>query len=98
MLESSVVPPSLGRGCGKVNDIPRCLVMLLHDDFLKLDLGLGCVVEGTEVEFEFGLEQLPIAEPSWLRNKFAEDGRFTILECHASKVGDGLIGPWQSLS
>jgi hypothetical protein len=65
--------------------------MLLHDDFFKLDLGLGYVVERTEAEFEVGLEQLPIAEPSGLKNKFAEDGRFTILECHASKIGCGIL-------
>jgi hypothetical protein len=63
MSECSVVPPGLGRGCGKVNEIPCCFVMLLHDDFFELDLGLGCVVERTEVEFKFGLEQIPIAEP-----------------------------------
>jgi hypothetical protein len=91
MSECSVVPPRSGRGHGKVNEIPHCFVMLLHDDFFKLNLGLGCGVERTEVEFKLGLEQVPIAEPSGLGNKFAEDGRFAILECRASKVGDGVL-------
>jgi hypothetical protein len=91
MSERSVVPPGSGRGCGKVNEIPFCLVMLLHDYFFKFDLGLGCVVERSEVEFEFGLEQFPIAEPSRLRLKFAENGGLAILECRASKVRDGVL-------
>jgi hypothetical protein len=40
---------------------------------------LGCIVERTKVEFEFSLEQLPIAEPSRLGMKLAKDGRLAIL-------------------
>jgi hypothetical protein len=53
---------------------------------LELDLGLGCIIERTEVEFKFSLEEFPISEPSRLGLKLAEDGRLTILECCASKV------------
>jgi hypothetical protein len=65
--------------------------MLLHDDFFELDLSLGCVVERTEVEFDFSLEQISIAEPGRLGLNLAEDGGLAILECHASKVGDGVL-------
>jgi hypothetical protein len=81
MSECSVIPPSSGRGCGKVSEIPHCLVMLLHDNFFELDLSLGCVVERTELEFELGLEQIPITKPSRLGVKFAEDGGLAVLEC-----------------
>ena len=91
MSERSVVPPSSGRGCGKVNEIPCCFVMLLHDDFFELDLGLGCVVEMTEVEFEFGLEQVPVAESRRLGLNFAENGGLAIHECCTSKVRDGVL-------
>jgi hypothetical protein len=74
MSDCSVVPPSSGRGCGKVNEIPCCRVVLLHDYFFKLDLGLGSVVERTKVEF-VTLEQLPIAKPSRLGMKFTKNGR-----------------------
>jgi hypothetical protein len=91
MSECSVIPPGSGRHCGKVNEIPRCFVMLLHDDFFELDLGLGCVVERTEVEFEFRLEQIPIAEPRRLGLNFAEDGGLAIHECCTSKVRNGVL-------
>jgi hypothetical protein len=91
MLERSVVPPISGRGSGKVNEIPRCLMMLLHDDFLELDFGLGCVVEITKVEFEFGLEQIPIGEPGRLGLDLAEDDGLAILKCRFSKVRDGIL-------
>jgi hypothetical protein len=91
MSKRSVVPPGLGRGCGKVNEIPRCFVVLLQDDFLELDLSLGCIVERTEVEFEFGLEQIPVAEPRRLRPNFAENGGLAIHECCTSEVRDGIL-------
>jgi hypothetical protein len=66
-------------------------VVLLHDNFFELDLGLGCVVERTEVEFEFGLEQVPVAEPRRLGLNFAENGGLAIHECCTSKVRDGVL-------
>jgi hypothetical protein len=91
MSECSVVPPSSGRGSGKVNEIPRCFAVLLHDNFFELDLGLGCIVERTEVEFEFGLGQIPVAEPGRLGLNLAKNGGLAILKCHFSKVRDGIL-------
>jgi hypothetical protein len=66
-------------------------VVLLHDYFFELDLGLGCIVERTKVEFEFGLEQVPVAEARRLRLNFAENGGLAIPECCTSKVWDCVL-------
>jgi hypothetical protein len=49
------------------------------------------VVENTEVEFEFSLEQIPIAEPGRLGLNLAEDGGLAILKCRFSKIRDGVL-------
>jgi hypothetical protein len=57
----------------------------------SISAGLGCVVERTKFEFEFGLEQIPIAEPGRLGLNLAEDGGLAILKCHFSKIRDGIL-------
>jgi hypothetical protein len=56
---------------------------------LELDLGLGCIIERTEVEFKFSLEEFPISEPGKLQYWSAVPVRYSKRGC---------TGPWQNLS
>ena len=66
-------------------------VVFFHNNFFQFDLSLGCVVERTEVRFEFVVEAVPICKPYRLGSNFAEDRWFEVLEHRTGKVRDGIL-------
>ena len=65
--------------------------MSFHNNFFQFDLGLGCIVEGTEVRFEFVAEAVPISKPYRLGSNFTEDRWFEVLERGTGEVRDGIL-------
>ena len=66
-------------------------MVFFHNNFFQFDLGLGCVVERTEVCFEFVTEAVSICKPYRLRSNFAEDCWFEVLEHGTGEVRDGIL-------
>ena len=65
--------------------------MFFHNNFFQFDLGLGCIVERTEVRFKFIAEAVPICKPYRLGSNFAEDRWFEVLERGTGEVRDGIL-------
>ena len=66
-------------------------MVFFHNNFFQFDLGLGCIIERTEVRFEFVAEAVPISKPYRLGSNFAEDRWFEVLECGTGEVRDGIL-------
>ena len=65
--------------------------MFFHNNFFQFDLGLGCIVERTEVRFESIVEAVPICKPYRLRSDFTKDRWFEVLERRTGEVRDGIL-------
>ena len=89
--ECCIIPLSLGRSSGELDEISDSLVVFFHNNFFQFDLGLGSIVKRAEVCFEFVVEAVPICKPYRVRSNFAKDRWFEVLEHRTREVRDGIL-------
>ena len=66
-------------------------MVFFHNNFFQFNLGLGSIVERTEVRFEFIAEAVLISKPYRLGSNFAKDHWFKVLERRTGEVRDGIL-------